>query len=474
MSWIEDFNNFQEMEEDLRLFDASIQGVIFWERIRFQVYAKVGRRKLGKVKAEPSVKPGRSRLKRLLSSVFKIRKNALLSPRSDILFISTSRRLLEKDGYYWDIYTDPIIGKLDSVPLALESHFENRHYAPARTEKLRYLDFIEFLTYLKRKLGFSRIKFNIKEVELLNHIHDEIQRKFDFQLDMISLTKRILEDRKARLPLFKRMIKRIRPKVVIFTQSYGWEDLVEACKSLGIYTAELQHGIIGPFQPGYSFTGEVRKKESFTDYLFTWGDYWNSVAEFPIPSENVISVGFPYINMKKESYSSAPKKKQIIFVSQYTIGEQLSKFASELSKIPELEFEIVYKLHPQELSQWRKSYPWLDASNVRVIDQPEAVLHELLAESTILVGVYSTAIYEGLAFGLQTFLFDAPGIELMTPLLDSEHAVKVSSPSELMEYISGSKDMKALDVEFFFRSDAIANITSFLKNLVYDEEDRNS
>ncbi|MHA2150169.1 MAG: hypothetical protein ACXACG_09715 [Candidatus Thorarchaeota archaeon] len=469
MSWIEDFNKFQAMEDDLRLFKISIQGVNFWERIRFQVYAAVARRELGKSKVEPSVKRRRSRLKRLLSSVFKLRKNALFSPKSEFLFVCSARRLLEKDGFYWDIYTDPIINGLDSVPLALETHFENKHFTPARTEKLRYLDFIEFLTYLKRRLGFAGINFNDEEVELLKQIQEEIHRRFEFQMNILSLTKRMLEERKARLPHFKRMLKRIEPKVVIFAQSYGWEDLIEASKSLGIYTAELQHGIISPFQPGYSFVGEFRKKESFTDYLFSWGEYWNSVTEMPIPLENVISVGFPYINMKKESYSNIPKKKQILFISQYTIGEQLSKFAADLSKIPELEFEIVYKLHPQELSQWRESYPWLEASNVRVIDQPEAVLHELFAESTLLVGVYSTAIYEGLAFGLQTFLVDAPGIELMTPLLESEHAKKVSSPEGLMEYIVGSKGAKALDVDFFFKSDAVANIISFLKNLSYED-----
>ncbi|MHA2118531.1 MAG: hypothetical protein ACW98J_06400, partial [Candidatus Thorarchaeota archaeon] len=310
MSWIEDFNKFQGMEDDLDLFNASIQNVFFWERIRFQVYAAVGRRELGKSKTEPSVKPGRSRLKRLLSSIIKVGKNALLSPKSSVLFVCSARRLLEKDGFYWDIYTDPIINALDPTPLALETHFQNKHYSPARTRNMRYLDSIEFLTYLKRRLGFAKIHFDAEEVEILKDIEEIIQREFDFHLDMIALTKRILEERKARLPLFRRMIKRIRPKIVVFAQSYGWEDLIDACKSLGVPTAELQHGIIGPFQPGYSFAGPSKKKDSFTDYLLSWGEYWNTVAELPISSKNVISVGFPYINMKRESYSKVVKKNQ--------------------------------------------------------------------------------------------------------------------------------------------------------------------
>ncbi|MHA1638177.1 MAG: hypothetical protein ACTSUB_09215 [Candidatus Thorarchaeota archaeon] len=472
MSWIEDFAKFQEMEDDLGLFQASIQGVIFWERVRFQVHAAVGRRELGKSKSESSAKTGRSKLKRLISSIFRFRKNPLFSRKSDILFVCTSRRLRETDGHYWDIYTDPIIRELEPKPIALETHFENKHYTPARTERLLYLDFIEFLTHLKRKLRLSKIRFNAEESEILKRIQEEIQKRFDFHLDMISLVTRILEERKARLPLYRRMIKRIKPKIVVFTQSYGREDLIEACRSLGVNTAELQHGIINPFHAGYSFKGANKTKKNYPDYVLTWGDYWNTVTELPIPPENAISVGFPYFNIKRETYSSIPKKNQILFISQYTIGEKLSKFAADLSLISELDFEIVYKLHPQELSQWRESYPWLAASRTRVIDKPEAVLHELFAESTILVGVYSTAIYEGLAFGLQTFLVDAPGVELMTPLLESKHVKKVTSPAELMEYIDRNMVANALDVEYFFKSNAIKNIISFLKKLTIDEDDR--
>jgi hypothetical protein len=474
MSWIEDFKKFQEMEDDLGLFEASIQGVIFWERIRFQVHAAVGRRELGKSKSESSAQTGKSKLKRFMSSIFKFRKNPLLSGKSDLLFVCTSRRLREADGFYWDIYTDPIIRELESESIALESHFENKHYTPARTKKLLYLDFLEFLTYLRRKLRLSKIDFDTEEVEMLKRIQEEIQKRFDFHLDMTSLVKRILEERKARLSLYRRVIKRIKPKMVVFSQSYGWEDLIEASKSLGVHTAELQHGIINPFHAGYSFEGANKTKKNYPDYVLTWGDYWNTVTELPIPSEKAISVGFPYFNKKRELYSSIPKKNQILFISQYTIGEKLSKFAADLSLIPDLGFEIVYKLHPQELSQWRESYPWLAASPARVIDQPEAVLHELFAESTILVGVYSTAIYEGLAFGLQTFIVDAQGIELMTPLLESKYVKKVSSPEELSKFLLDREGSKTLDVDFFFKSDAITNIISFLKDFSLRENEKKS
>lgn len=322
MSWIEDFAKFQEMEEDLDLFQASIQGVIFWERVRFQVHAAVGRRELGKSKSEAGAKTGRSKLKRLISSVFKFRKNPLFSRKSDILFVCTSRRLRETDGHYWDIYTDPIIRELEPKPIALESHFENKHYTPARTERLQYLDFIEFLTYFKRKLRLSKIRFNAEESQILKRIQEEIQKRFDFHLDMITLVTRILEEREARLPLYRRMIKRIKPKIVVFSQSYGWEDLIEACRSLGVNTAELQHGIINPFHAGYSFKSANKTKKNYPDYVLTWGDYWNTVTELPIPPRKCYQCGFPILQHKEGHILKYTKKESDTFhIPVYNRGE---------------------------------------------------------------------------------------------------------------------------------------------------------
>jgi len=460
------YNAFLSFEKDLGLFNLTIATVDFWERLRFPLFDTIIRQSHASINSQSHRARERSKLKRFISSIFKLSKNALLSPRSQVLFICTSRRILEKDGLWWDIYTDPFIVNLNTPPLALEKHYENNHYVPAKTPGLRYLDIIEFLAFLKKTMRIAKVSFTKNESSLLLKIRREILRRFGVELDVESLTRGILEDRKARLPLFIRMLKRIRPEVVILSQGYGWEDLVEACKSLGITSVELQHGVISPFHFGYSFEGEFRKKTTFSDYLLVFGDYWRSCTEYPIRKDHVVSVGFPYLESKMKLYLRVVKKKQILFVSQETTGTILSKFAVELSQVQDLDYDVLYKLHPRECEGWENRYPWLLSSSVKVIETHESVLYELFAESMIQVGVYSTALYEGLAFGLQTYVIDALGVEYMNTLLETGLVRKVSSVEELLRNINSKEGAKTFDTEYFFKTNSVANMSSFLDRLI--------
>ena len=125
MSWTDDISNFLKMEEELDLFNAEVDGVKFWERIRFQVYAAIILRPSAKTGSQSRSKSRFFRLKRLILSVIRFTKNPLLAPKADILFVCSSRRLLEKDGLWWDIYTDPISRSLDIRSVAVETHFKD-------------------------------------------------------------------------------------------------------------------------------------------------------------------------------------------------------------------------------------------------------------------------------------------------------------------------------------------------------------
>jgi hypothetical protein len=45
---------------------------------------------------------------------------------------------------------------------------------------------------------------------------------------------------------------------------------------------------------------------------------------------------------------------------------------------------------------------------------------------------YSSALYEGLAFGCQTILVDLLGVENMTPLLKKGYAQLIKAPDEIV------------------------------------------
>ena len=90
-------------------------------------------------------------------------------------------------------------------------------------------------------------------------------------------------------------------------------------------------------------------------------------------------------------------------------------------------FQILYKLHPSEYNMYKEysSYSMLSSyENITFLE--DCNLYQLMSVSKIQIGVFSTAIYEGLGFSCKTYLFDLNGIEYMQDLIDSEYATVLS------------------------------------------------
>src|SRR5699024_8411693 len=127
---------------------------------------------------------------------------------------------------------------------------------------------------------------------------------------------------------------------------------------------------------------------------------------------------YPYMDLGKKKYSHVDEEKIILFISQGTIGEELSKLAKQISELAEFPYSIIYKLHPGEYDRWKTNYPWLLNSNIQVVASDNPPLYELFAKSKIQVGVTSTAMYEGLNFGLDTYIYSHESWDIYNPLLD--------------------------------------------------------
>jgi len=68
---------------------------------------------------------------------------------------------------------------------------------------------------------------------------------------------------------------------------------------------------------------------------------------------------------------------------------------------------------------------------IEVVDGQSPDLYRLLAESYWQLGVYSTAIFEGLGLGCKTILVNLPGIEYMDPLVEAGAVQVVGQPSDI-------------------------------------------
>jgi hypothetical protein len=470
MGFKETYEKFLYLEDELDLFDIKIVGVYFWERMRLELFYHILERS-GVSGQHYTEKKGRfNRLVKtgILSIGNFLLKNPYLTTKKEVLFFGHQRRKLDEDGKWEDLYCDPIIENLNYSYVLIEAYNINTHLKPVKTKNIRYLDFIVFLSFMRRLLRIDRISFSEEESKMLLNIQKEIESVFKIKIDLLKLCKDRLLKRKSYLWLFKRLLKRIKPRIVILVVSYSpiAEILCEVCKTLMIPTVELQHGVISRFHNGYSYPGPKRKKRVFVDYFFGFGDFWKNSIEFPISKERIFSLGFPYLEKEIKRNLGVTKKRQILFISAGDIGIPLSKFAFELSNRDQHNYTIVYKLHPGEYNQWKRNYPWLVKSNIKVVDNDYISLYQFLAESEVQIGVASTVIYEGLKHGLRTFLVSLPGIEYMEYLIKEGIVEVVISVDEFLEALSKINKNKQIKGELFFRNNSLDNIHTKIDELI--------
>ncbi|MCT2534637.1 hypothetical protein NC661_05495 [Aquibacillus koreensis] len=463
---------FIEFEQEHQLFDLVIGGISVWHPIRFMVYMEI-------LKSHSYFEDIRNislskkiflQLKQIPDIIFKYPHVSFR--KKDVLIFNHHRRV--KDGaYYTCLYTDMIINDLEIPNVVVEEPILGEHRKPIENKNIIYTDYINLITKIKSRLfrkKYITADDRVKVEELIKKINSEFE--VDFKLDDLgNKIINLIATYKYMYSHYEKMIRKINPKVIIEVVSYGLTRFIinDIAKNKNIPTIELQHGTMGQHHLAYNFSKKM-DLSTFPDYVFVFGQFWKENTRFPINESNVKVVGWPYFEQKvKESKSKITKndREVILFISQHTIGKQLSKAAVEVSNRIKDSYKVIYKLHPAEYASWKKDYPWLIDSKVEVIDNNEHDMHYYFAKADKQVGVYSTAVFEGLGYELETFIWKLYGYHHMQDLLNKERVCLVDSVDEFVSLITSSERQKnSYDKSFFWKENSINNIIQEVDEII--------
>ncbi len=457
---------FFGLEAEYGLFDREVDGCRIWDYLRVEVFDRlISVLELLGEKQAPVQRNARAYLKEtkgIARSVFL--RNPYTAGPVEVLFLGHPRRRLEADGKWWDAYCDPVAEGIVRPHLLVERPFHNRHREPARTARIAHLDALALgaamLRTCQRPLG------RISDTAFFQELEVTLLREFGAVVPVEDMARAKLALRRSQLPLWRRLLRRLRPRVMFLVVSYGNEIPIEACKQLGIPTIELQHGVISRQNLGYHFPIADCRKQVFPDWLFAFGDFWRTAASFPIPADRVRSVGFPYLEARRGG-DRGEDSGAVVFLSQRSIGTRLSQLAIDVAKGSKLEGEVIYKLHPGERSTWRSDYPWLVDGPVRVLDGDDPELYELFRTARAQIGVYSTALFEGLAFGLSTGVAQLPGHEVMRDFVDTTPSARwIRDADDVIDVARRPRADNTEDADRFFRPGAIGNLQEALDEVL--------
>lgn len=394
-----------ETERELDLLDWHI-----WPVVRMRVFHDLSRRSGLHGEPHPMRRSpwAKARLVARHLGGLVLRNPFLLRRRFEAAVVPHHRKV---DGV--EIYSDRLRSELGDRALILDSNINSIALPGSHT-----LDF--FTSYAGVRGRLSRRTIDDPRVAA---IEEALEKRTGVRLSLGALVSRELSKHLTLRRLYRALLKRRGVSTLYVVVSYFHQHIVSAAKDLGIRVVELQHGAITPYHLGYSYPGRPVVPGQ-PDELWCFGSYWTETVDLPAGMSTRV-IGAPFVHR-----SSVTKDPALaVFVSQGTIGPQLLPVATRLAELrPDL--KVVFRLHP---SEYPSSYP--DSSGLRMsggrgVSSGEST-YELMAAATYLVGVSTTALFEGMVLGCRTIVVDLPGAEYLAPAVRRGDALMVPDAEEL-------------------------------------------
>lgn len=440
------------IENEMDLLNQSIKNIYFWEIVRFDIYSLITIEKgiLDKAHRQDSS------IRRNIKKNLEIIKNTIINNpfmyknKVNYLIYDHERKPKIEDENI-DIYTKYILERINNDSLIIEDSFNGKHLSDKLVNR-KYTDAIKVIS--KIDSIFKRVILTKEEQILVNNIENKINEVFSINVNISKIIKEKITQHISRCNIYKKLILKLEVKTLILVVSYCKQEICQAAKELGVKVIELQHGVISKYHMGYSYPTN-RGVHYFPDYLLVYGEYW--IRDYiPIAKENIINYGFEHFNNRKKALDNVEKiKNEILFISQGTIGNKLSsEFFKVASKMKQYKFK--YKLHPGEYCTWRKDYTDLYKAslleNVQIIDNSEIDLYYYFKKANIVVGVYSTAIYEAMGLECKVILVDLPGLEYMKELIATKVVNVANESKDIIKFIEEDNFNSNLDFTYFFNN----------------------
>ena len=413
-------NSILEFEEKNKISKREVLGLKYWSLIRTFVLNDL----ITEIKGISYLCDAKQKRKKLN---FYILKKSIFTSKDynkDIMLITDTRRILQ-EGKYESIFTDElekILNKKYSTITLEEPSWVDKnpirfsHPTPAKTENLKYVDLYEIKALILKKLFkvFKKRKTNLinKEIDSLFSLMEK-----EYDVDLSKIRKQYAEDLIYFITMRKtytKLIKKINPKCVcIYFRGFKFKALATSIlNELNIKVIEMQHGTMVEDDPIARKSFFYEDWISKPDYLFAFGEKQVNEKNLIYKHSNIKYIGNLFLEKKLHQEYEYPNeyetgKKYIIIISQSVIGKYLSDFAVELSKKLEKfdEYIIVFKYHPNEAGRY---YTNLERKNIIQIRDSKKEIYQYQKYAYAQIGVFSTALYEGISFGLPTFVLDNP------------------------------------------------------------------
>lgn len=454
------YAEFQDIE--MEFWDLELKGIKCWHVIRNSFFVEVYDELVQMEDRHPDQMMKMSLLKKIKFGIGFIMNSILNNPRwrlktgKEYFVLCTPRKLRYKGEYIYPII-EAALKILDGHYNYIERPNHFVHVKDNHKKNVAYSDYIE----LKRARNqfLKRYYISDLEKEKIKKITDVFNETFNIRLNQEKIYQNVNDSLTGILTYYYeygKILDRLQPQYVLEVVHYENAEfaLTKAAHERNIQVIELQHGIMGKGHIAYNF----KVADEYTpDKLLVFGEYWKESTNYP---GKMVAVGYPYLEEQTNDSIMKKNGRTILFVSQGPIAKDLIKLALQLEchlNEKGLQYKLIYKLHPNECQVWRSRYPELVNSKLEVIDNDEKNLYDLFKMTDYQIGVSSTALLEGLAFGLKTIILKAPTCDYFEELIEKEYMLLVECFEDVVSIISDTEN-SAKDIEFLWKFNSFENL----------------
>jgi len=273
--------------------------------------------------------------------------------------------------------------------------------------------------------------------------------------------------------LYRTLLRRIKPHILLLQTAYTNHAIVAAAKELNIRVIEFQHGIIDRHHPGYSWTATAsnyKKHMPIPDQVFVYGDYWrDELSMNGFWNEEICVVGSLHLDQYRthkdtNQYIRSNRfltSRKIVVTTQAMDVDHLISFLIEFIKSSAQPIEIDIKLHPRESDRQPYEIAFKDYPNIRIISghTPPSTF-ELLSKADYHVSIHSTCHYDALGLGKPTIILPFTNYERMLPLMEKApgYTFLVRTAAEMNQIIAYDRPVPQEIGAYYFRNGALENI----------------
>jgi hypothetical protein len=464
-----------EDDPEILNFRCEETGLLLWPQIRTAVLRMMMSDMLYGASFGNRSPPSIPSLKAVATVGRSIARNAwsLSSGRmgADICFFSPGVGNQLVQGKWLNRLTDQVAMASPGKTLTVEDPFEWRWPFPRHNS--RVIMQAPWLTYFSI-LGWMRARNHREQAQrLVDWVITRSQKYLGWSPGSHRRRQLIgmLAEKIAAMPVsyraYRSLLERIGPKLLMINGAcYGpYSTLVGSARSLGIKTAEFQHGAISAGHDGYNFAPTLIDSSEYSrtlpDYFLAYGAWW--AGEINAPVEKIV-IGNPHRTAKLAEMgvqSTAPKKNVLVLSDGFEFGLYVELAKKIEPFVKKMGLNLMLRPHPLDRTKVEESYKHR-IPPFEIDRNPD--IYTSLCSSHAIIGEVSTAVFDGIGVADRQFVWNTAKTKFGYP---SHPCARFESPEELCDMLAqpskgGLTDQEIVSV---WAPDWMSNYRGFLENV---------